>query len=75
MTEFMDCSGSLRKIAGELIEQAAHVHDRPLEAGAYMEGAAFMLRWIADGLDKELELAARRANAQQVLRYLDEELF
>lgn len=61
MTEMMDVSGSLRKIAKELIEQSDHVFERPLETEAYMEGAAFMLKYIADGLDRELELAVKRA--------------
>lgn len=65
MTEMMDISGSLRKIARELKE--LDVHD-PNMMAAHLDATFFLLLWIADGLDKELELAAKRARTNTVLK-------
>jgi hypothetical protein len=62
MTQTMDVTGSLRKIAGELDRVDCH---NPGEVGDVLNATSFMLRWIADGLDRELLLAqerGRRAN-------------
>lgn len=67
MTEMMDISGSLRKIARELKE--LDVHD-PNMMAAHLDATSFLLLWIADGLDKELELAAKRARTNTVLKQI-----
>lgn len=64
MTEFMDVSGSLRKIARELSDLDVY---SPEVVAAHLDATSFLLLWIADGLDKELELAARRAKKQIAL--------
>lgn len=56
---YMDVVGSLRKIASELIDIGVRVNE-PFELVAEISAASFMLRWIADGLEKELALAAER---------------
>jgi hypothetical protein len=58
MPEFMDVVGSLRKIARELND--LHEDLNPTEIIYVVEGAAFMVKWIADGLEQELILAAKR---------------
>lgn len=63
----MDISGSLRKLAGELIDIGVEV-DEPFELVAKIGGVSFMLTWIADGLDRELQLATDRAKWLQYPR-------
>lgn len=61
MPDEMDVCGSLRKIARELGEATTS----GLPRGDLMQlisGSAFLINWIADGLEHELGLAAQRAN-------------
>lgn len=80
MTEprMMDVSGSLRKIAGELIEIGDEVHEQP-DVVDKIGAASFMIVWIADGLDRALIEAQQRTSRQmQQLNsfiYKDQESF
>lgn len=65
MPDEMDVIGSLKKVAREL----AALETLNLESHqlfGQINGAAFLINWIADGLQNELNLAAQRANE---LRY------
>lgn len=65
MSEMMDVSESLRKIANELVELAIDIDETQGLRSDFTErfgGATFMLKWIADGLDKELERGQERAD-------------
>jgi len=55
----MDVVGSLRKIAKELIQIGAEVNE-PYDLVARIGGASFMLNWIADGLEREINCAYER---------------
>lgn len=68
MTEMMDISGSLRKIARELTEIDVF---SPGEVATHLDATSFLLLWIADGLDKELALAAERGKWMQEFRKLN----
>lgn len=64
MTQYMDVSGSLRKLARDCIDIGVEIDaaaDVPFELIAKIGAVSFMLNWIADGLDKELVAAAERA--------------
>lgn len=63
--QHMDVVGSLRKIAKEILDivNMEQQEDRTVAIG----GASFMLNWIADGLDRELQFAAERAKRLQRL--------
>lgn len=56
MAEEMDVVSSLLKIARELRE------------GTDVEAAAFLIDWIAQGIQRELDLAAQRATQYKVLQ-------
>lgn len=68
MTQFMDVTGSLRKLARDCIDIGVDVDkaaDVPFELIARIGAVSFMLNWIADGLDAEFKLAAERGRQQQ----------
>lgn len=70
MTEMMDVSGSLRKLARELTE--IDVNQTPPDVlAAHLDATSFLLLWIADGLDRELGLAAERAKWLKEFRQLN----
>lgn len=68
MTEMMDISGSIRKIALELGDAPTITHE---ELVGIATGASWLLNYIADGLDKELVLAAERGKWMQGFRKLN----
>lgn len=59
MAQMMDVVGSLHKIARELIDIGVEVNE-PFEIVAKIGAASFLLHWIADGLEHELQLAQER---------------
>lgn len=59
----MDVSGSLRKLANELKDIGVEVNE-PFELVTKIRGISFMLNWIADGLDLELQKAQQRTTAR-----------
>lgn len=62
MPDEMDVVGSLKKISRELYALENMNIERHQLFGQ-INGAAFLINWIADGLDRELELAQQRADA------------
>lgn len=66
MTQFMDVTGSLRKLAKDCIDIGVDLGDSvPFELVARIGAVSFMLNYIADGLDAEFVLAAERGRQQQ----------
>lgn len=71
MTQFMDVTGSLRKLADDCIDIGVDLGDSvPYEMVARIGAVSFMLNWIADGLDREFQIAAERGRRQQQQRQL-----
>lgn len=59
MPEQMDVVSSLKKISSELAEVLGEPGN-PAKTVATLEAASFLINWIADGLQAELEFAAQR---------------
>lgn len=59
MPESMDVVGSLKKVSRELAE-AVGEPGNPSKTVDTLEAASFLIAWIADGLDQELQYAAER---------------
>lgn len=66
MTDRMDPISSLRKIARELTEIEP---DNVYQAMERMNAAAFLIKWIADGLERELEMGVARGIMYQMQDY------
>lgn len=64
MPENMDVLSSLRKIANELI--GLPIDQMTMnDIERHLQGTAFLIKWIADGLEREFELAAERGRRLQ----------
>lgn len=62
--EMMDCVGSLKKVARELFELSQEGMDQP-DTAERIGAAAWLINYIAEGLDRELAHGAARAQKLQ----------